>query len=201
MRFKAALVGELLAGFRRALTQAGGAAKELMPNAFPPPFSWASGLDFALAGKHTSGISVKLYTMHWPMMLRFYGDALRQSNPSVSERLLVRTLSRLFDITDDGGSERLAEWRYPEPEEAHPVGLEAQARKIRQARVAAGDTPIYALAHGYGPVTDFRNRLRAAWAASNRRVWINRYGYLSDEKLAAARQIGQAALPASPPDF
>jgi len=192
MRFKAALVEELLAGFRRALTEAGGAAKELVPNAFPPPFSWVSGMDFASAGRLAEGISVKLYTMHWPMMLRFYGDQIQQANPGLSEGLLVRTLSRLFDITDDGGPERLAGWRYPEPEEAHPAGLEAQARKIRQAQGAAGGAAVYALAHGYGPPADFRNRLRAAWSASGGRVWINRYGYLSDEKLSAVREVSQS---------
>jgi len=193
MRFKAALVEELLAGFRRALTQAGGAAKELVPNAFPPPFSWVSGMDFAAAARHAEGISVKLYTMHWPMILRFYGDQLHQANAAVSEALLVRTLSRLFDITDDGGPGRLAGWRYPEPEEAHLAGLEAQARKIRQAQAAAGTVPVYALAHGYGPAADFRRRFQAAWLASGGRVWLNRYGYLSDEKLAAAREVTQTA--------
>jgi hypothetical protein len=43
--------------------------------------------------------------------------------------------------------------------------------------------PVYALAHGYGPVDDFRKRLRVAFQASGHGVWINRYGYLSDEKM------------------
>jgi hypothetical protein len=41
------------------------------------------------------------------------------------------------------------------------------------------------MAHGYGPVDDFRARLSTAWASSAHKVWINRYGYLSDEKLDA----------------
>jgi len=58
-------------------------------------------------------------------------------------------------------------------------------RKITQARVEAGKTPVFALAHGYGPEGDFRRRLKAAWDASPAGIWVNRYGYLSDVKLTA----------------
>jgi hypothetical protein len=63
------------------------------------------------------------------------------------------------------------------------------AAKIRQARREAGRTPVYALAHGYGPAADFRRRLRVAWQSSGGRVWINRYGYLSNEKLDIIREV------------
>lgn len=185
LRFKAMLVDELLAGFRQALPP----GKELMPNAFPPPFTLASGFDFTRAARHSSAISVKLYTMHWPMMLRFYGDQIRKANPGISDRLLVRALVRWFDIADDDGLPRLEDYAYPEPDVPHPVGLRAQARKIRQAQAAAGDTPVYALAHGYGPLDDFKRRARAAYEAAGHRMWVNRYGYLSDAKLEALREI------------
>jgi hypothetical protein len=190
LRFKALLVEELLAGFRKALTEAAGADRELLPNAFPPPFALSSGMDFARAGRHSAGISVKLYTMHWPMMLRFYGEELRAANPGLSEALLVGALVRWFDIADDEGFPRLSDYAYPEPDQPHPVGLEAQARKIRQAQAAAGATPIYALAHGYGPAADFRKRVQTAYHAAGRRLWVNRYGYLSDEKLAIVGEVG-----------
>ncbi len=67
------------------------------------------------------------------------------------------------------------------------------ARLFPRAQAAAGTVPVYALAHGYGPAADFRRRFQAAWLASGGRVWLNRYGYLSDEKLAAAREVTQTA--------
>jgi len=48
---------------------------------------------------------------------------------------------------------------------------------------------VYALAHGYGPLEDFRQRLQVAWRASRRRVWINRYGYLTEEKIDAIGSV------------
>jgi hypothetical protein len=189
LRFKAVLVEELLAGFRATLTEAGGKNKEMMPNAFPPPFSLASGMDFARAAKHSTAISVKLYTMHWPMILRFWGEALRQANPKLSEKLLVRALVRWLDIADDDGLPRLEDYGYPEPNVAHPVGAKAQARKIAQAQAEAGAMPIYALAHAYGPAGDFRQRLAIAHRASKHGIWINRYGYLSDEKMKLVKEV------------
>ena len=64
------------------------------------------------------------------------------------------------------------------------------ARKIVQAQADAGSTPIYSLAHGYGPLEDFHLRLQVAWDASEHGLWMNRYAYLTDEKL---RLIGQVA--------
>lgn len=193
-RFKALLVDELLAGFRRALTGAGGAEKELMPNAFPPPFNLASGLDYARAARHSAAIGVKLYTMHWPMMLRFWGDALVEANPGIDEAAVVRALARWFDIEDGEGPARLAAYRYPEPEEPHPVGLEAQKRKIALAQAEAGAAPVIAIAHAYGPEKDFRARLKAAYEAAEGRVWVNRYGYLTGAKLRAIAELGPSTV-------
>ena len=183
IRFKAKLVESLHAGFRKTLDETGAGHMELWSNAFPPPWNTFSGMDYRLVGRYSSAISVKLYTMHWPMMLRFYGDQLRQANPGISGSLLARALVRLFDISDVPAPARLEDLYYPAPEEPHPAGAAAQHRKIVQAQLQAGGTPVYALAHGYGPVGDFRNRLETAMAASRHGCWINRYGYLSDEKL------------------
>jgi len=188
MRFKSALVDELLSGFRAALTKAGGTSKELVPNAFPPPFTAASGFDFGLASTHSNSISVKLYTMHWPMMVRFYGDALLAANPGLSSWLVAAALYRLMDIGENPPGD-ISKCLYPEPDVPHPVSAAAMARKIRQARSKAGRTTVNALAHGYGPVKDFEARLRVAWESSGGNVWINRYGYLSDEKLTVIGRV------------
>lgn len=183
LRFKAALVLRLLATYRETLNEAGGRIK-LIPQVFPPPWSLLSGFDYAQASAHCDGIGVKLYTMHWPMMLRDYGEALLAANPGLSEALLARCLAHWCDVRDDSGPERIGELAYPEPDEAHPVGAMAQARKIVQARAEAS-VPVYAFAHGYGPPDDVAARMRVAWEASGGRMWVNRYGYLSDMKLDA----------------
>jgi hypothetical protein len=103
--------------------------------------------------------------------------------------MLTRTLVSWLDIADDTGFPTVRDYRYPEPDEAHPVGLRAQARKIIEAQHEAGTTPVLTLAHGYGPLSDFRRRIEVAWQASRYGVWVNRYGYLSDEKLNAIGEV------------
>src|SRR5262249_17820489 len=148
----------------------------------------ASGIDFARSGDQVSGFCVKLYTMHWAMMLRFYADQLLAANPGLSDHMLGEVLVRVLDITDDKGLAKATDYHYSEPDEPHPPGRKAVRRKMEQARRDAASTPVYALTHGYGPVDDFRRRLVAAWEASPAGIWVNRYGYLSDEKL---RIIGE----------
>ena len=190
LRFKAELVEEMLAGFRRVMNEEGAAGMEMLPNAFPPPWTIPSGLDFRRVGRFSSGISCKLYTMHWPMMLRFYGDQILAANPGLDKGLLTKFLVRLLDIADDGGFDRLEDYTYPDPDTPHPVGDEAMKRKIRQAQADAGETPVYVLAHGYGPLADFKRRLIVAKEAGEHGYWVNRYGYLHDQKLEAIREVG-----------
>jgi hypothetical protein len=194
VRFKARLVEELLARLRRAMDESGKGRMEMQPNAFPPPWSLASGFDFRRAAEYSDGISVKLYGMHWAMMLRSYGERLRSANPQVSESLLMRALVRLFDIEDDEQRTRLQDYRYPGPDEPHAGGSDAQQRKIACAQAEAGRTPVYALAHAYGPLDDFRRRLEIALQASPHGIWLNRYGYLSDQKLEIVRSLVESGI-------
>lgn len=189
LSFRAKLVRELIANARKALDDAGASHMEIVPNAFPPPWNRVSGFDFSGWGKTIAGVSVKEYAMHWAMMLRFYGDTLLAANPGLDEKLLVRALVRVLDIADDDGLPHLKDYHYPEPNEPHPCGTQALGRKIKQAQGAAGETPVFALAHGYGPPEDFRRRLAASHHAGMHGFWINRYGYLSDEKLSMVREV------------
>ncbi len=185
LAFKADLAAGILRTFRHAIDEAA-PGKLLVPGAFPPPWTALSGFSYAGAAHFSDAIMVKLFTMHWPMMVRAWGDVLAAANPAIAKRPeLPRALAALFDIVDGRGPDGLEAWSYPEPDDAHPVGAEAQARKIALARSAAGERPIIALAHGYGPVDDFERRFRIAWAATGQRAWVNRYGYLADSKLDA----------------
>ena len=47
------------------------------------------------------------------------------------------------------------------------------------------------LVHGYGPPDDFARRLRLVADSRADGVWINRYGYLSDEKLQVVANGGK----------
>ena len=173
---------DLLKKVRRALDDVPGARRRLEPQAFPPPFHAVSGFPLDALEGVADAIGIKLYTMHWPMIARFWASDLA---PDASADMLDATaesLARAFDFVDgpvDGST-----LRYPEPDEAHPVGRAAQRRKIETAQAIAGRVPVIAFAHTYGPIQDVVERCLIARSAG-RPLWLNRYGYLSDAKIAA----------------
>lgn len=187
---KAQLSEELLAGFRKTMNEAGKNEIELAPSAFPPPWSIISGMNYSLAAKYCDSVSVKLYGMHWSMIVRAYGDQLLAANPEISESLLVRALFKFLDVADSEPPAQLKEIYYPGPNEPHLTGPHAQERKISAARKMARPMPIYAIAHGYGPTDDFRKRMQLATEISPDGVWVNRYCYLNNDKLDIIGQCG-----------
>jgi hypothetical protein len=192
-RLKAALSADLLRDWKYAIESAAGPHKELAANAFMPPFSYITGLDFAMASEHCDSVAPKLYTMHWSLMVKFWGDELLAHNPGLDENLLTRALVNLLDIADverNQATLSLDRYGYPEPDEPHPIPDDPQIRKIEQVRAAVrGSTEVCALVHGYGPLEDFRRRLQLVADSAVDGVWINRYGYLADAKLDAIREI------------
>jgi hypothetical protein len=197
LRFKSALVREFLQECLATVQEAGRGRVQLMPHAFPPPWNVLSGMDYrALAPIGIEAVGVKLYTMHWMMMLRGYADAMLARQPHLAATL-PRALVDLFAVSDDPAAlTRLDEIRYPEPHEPHRAGSAAQRSKIRRAQVEAGATAVAAFAHGYGPLDDFRARVGTAFDAAAGHLWINRYGYLSDAKLDAIGALARATNPA-----
>ena len=152
---------------------------KLIAHAFPDPWCQLSGMDMEKVGGIADEIAVKLYTMHWPMMLRDYLDEIIESGCDSDPDLIAQRLQELFDT----GNVTRDLLRYPEPDEPHPVDQASQIRKIEKA-IASGANVMPA-AHSYGPLHDVLARIETAFHAGQGRVWINRYGYLSDDKLDA----------------
>jgi hypothetical protein len=184
LRFKRLLAEELLVGFREVVEERSDGSVLLAANLFPWPWSLVSGANYERLGRHCSELIIKLYGMHWKMMFRFYCDQLIDSNPDVAPEKIVQSLLSILDFMDSPCSANAKDYAYPSPNEPYGVSDEAQRRKIEMACQAAPETIVRALVHGYGPAADFRQRLAVGRESSRAGIWINRYGYLSNEKLA-----------------
>ncbi|HEY8243490.1 MAG TPA: hypothetical protein VII68_08530 [Casimicrobiaceae bacterium] len=178
----------LLRTVRRALDTVPGSRRRLEPQAFPPPFHRMSGFPLDALEGIADRVGVKLYTMHWPMLARYWANDL--AGPGAATRdvdAVTAAVAALLGLTDglvtDG-----ALLRYPERDDPHPVGALAQRNKIVTAMTDAGRVPVIAFAHAYGPIGDVVARVGIARDASLA-AWINRYGYLSDAKLAALASL------------
>ncbi len=191
LQLKASLSQDLLADWRSIVSEFGGQDFELSGHAFMWPYSQVTGFDFTTSQRSCDSVSPKLYTMHWSLMMEFWGREILNANPGLDEALLVRFLEQVMELTDPvqeratTSSPRLLDtYGYPQPDEPHPVSTATQVQKLRavQSRLPGG-TALWPLVHGYGPEDDFARRLDLAFSANVDGVWINRYGYLSDEKL------------------
>ena len=188
LRLKAALSVDTVAHWQAILREAGGDDAELTAHAFMPPYTTATGFDFANVGQHCHAVSAKFYTMHWPLMVKFWSDWIAEANPQLDRREIVRTIAHWMELgTSDEIEERLEQYRYPQPHEPHPIPIDTQTAKLQQVRdrLSHNSTLLVPLVHGYGPTDDFAKRFSTIAESNVDGIWINRYGYLSDEKLAA----------------
>ncbi|MEY3460458.1 MAG: hypothetical protein RLZZ03_111 [Pseudomonadota bacterium] len=198
---KRASVGTMLRTYRAALDQLPGPRRSLQPQVFPHPWSNWSGFAWDALGETADAVGVKLYTMHWPMMARYWARDLIGPTPDPELDAVTGAMADflgLCDTTPPNG----AAMHYPGPETAHPVGAKRQQEKLAQAQTQAGKVSVVAFTHSYGPLEDVVARVDLALQSSlqpggSGQVWINRYGYLSDAKLAALAPLVQQARAAA----
>ena len=186
LRFKSELTVLYIRELREALDSvAPKGGIDLSPNAFPPPLSLLSGMNFSDVAKYADSINMKLYTMHWPQIVHFYAEELLAHNDvPLDEGDIFGALSQLFDFEDCETGPNLDSYLYPAPDVPHRAGGQAQLRKIRQAEhETGGQAKLYPIVHGYGPLEDFNKRLRIAWQSGTPGIWINRYCYLGEKKI------------------
>ena len=173
----------LLEAVRRALDAVPGPRRLLEPQAFPPPFHRISGFPLGELDGVADRIGIKLYTMHWPMLARYWARDLLPGDASpAAQDVVTAAVALRFGLVD--GPVDGATLRYPEPQQPHPVGRTAQLAKLRDAQAVAGNVPVTAFVHSYGPLADVMARFDLA-RQSGLPCWINRYGYVSDAKFAA----------------
>ena len=190
LRFKAETVRAAVAELRTALDEVGCAGVALEVNGFAPPWCDITGMDYGLVGAVAQATRCKLFTFHWPMITRWWSETLLAWNPSLDEGAVLRAVVAALGLPASADERRqsLRDYGMPRPDEPHPIAMAALTRKLDRAVASADDgAPCQAYLHSYRPPEEFARVLAAAAASTARGCWIQRYGYLSDEKLALLR--------------
>ena len=191
LRFKALSARRALADLRATMDEAGHRDMTLGASGFAPPWCLITGMHYGLAGQVVQVTRAKLFTFHWPMIARWWSETLLAWNPALGPTAVLRAVVTALDLPAPANEHRrdLAEYGMPRPDEFHPITPEALTRKLDQAVALAGEAaPCQAYLHGYRPAAEFAQHLQAAAASRATGVWVQRYGYLSDEKLALLRE-------------
>ncbi|MGH2533016.1 MAG: hypothetical protein ACRDJW_12025 [Thermomicrobiales bacterium] len=196
LRFKAATVNAATAELRQVMNETGAAGVGLGLNGFAPPWSRISGMDYREVSRICQETRCKLFTFHWPMITRWWCETLLAWNPGLDEIDVLRAVTTALDLPAPAAEHRqtLANYGMPRPDEPHPITPEALTRKVNQAVALAGEgAPCLAYAHSYRPVDEFERHLEAVLASNAAGCWVQRYGYLRDEKLAVMRRVWMGA--------
>jgi hypothetical protein len=195
LRFKSASVRAAAADLRQAMDAAGASGVALGLNGFAPPWSRITGMDYRSVHAVAQATRCKLFTFHWPMIVRWWSETLLQWNPDLDEIAVLQAVQAVLDLPPPAAEHRRfpPEDDMPRPDEPHPIIPEALTRKVNQAvRLAeAGGAAGRCLAyvHSYRPPGEFRRVLKAILASDAPGCWVQRYGYLSDEKLAIMQEV------------
>lgn len=195
LRFKADSVRDAAAELRRTMDEAGASGVALGLNGFAPPWSHVTGMDYASVHQVVQATRCKLFTFHWPMIVCWWSESLLAWNPGLDEQPVLRAVQAALDLPPplDEHRNTLAEYGMPRPDEPHPIALEVLTRKINQAVRLAGAAGqaenCLAYVHSYRPAAEFGRVLEAVLASEATGCWVQRYGYLSDEKLAIMRDV------------
>jgi len=183
IRYRRALVVDYAGFLAGSVRDASNGRVGCFLQCFPPPLNVLSGFSIGEIDPMVSGIGVKLYTMHWPMIERAYVERLLDFAGGDPEPHLA-AVRALFG-TSPPGSGDLSSAVYPRPDQPHPATDGLIEGKIRTAAAEASHANLWGLTHGYGPVADVVRRFRAVHRAAGGKVHINRYGYLGEDKITA----------------
>lgn len=182
--FRSAIVADYARFLRDALAEASGGRCRMFLQCFPPPLNIATGFDLHSVAAHCDTIGVKLYTMHWPLIEANYIEWLA-SRTDFDPTRIARAVSAVLRLSARA-PRRIEDIRYPDPGEAHPCTTQDLIEKLQSARrqIPPG-IQMVGVSHGYGPTEDVLRRLNATAEGTDGSVHINRYCYLSDEKINA----------------
>lgn len=182
-RFKAQSVARTYELIREVLRTAGSDIS-LGASGFPDPWGRITGAALGAAGEYADVVRPKFFTFHWAMMVRWYSEALLSWNTDLPEDLVVRAVLTDFGIS--GGDRALTPSAFgmPGPEESHPLSARDVVAKIENVTKSLdASTRCEAYLHSYQPAADFDQLLGAVNQLDIAGIWVQRYGYLSDEKL------------------
>jgi hypothetical protein len=193
LEFKSESVELALADLRVTMDDAGASHMAIAAGGFALPWGRMSGAAYASAEGAVDVQRVKLYSFHWLMMLRWWTDTILLWNrgSDVQPHILTQAFLRFFDLElEDPPPELMPEvFGMPQPDTSHNLTPGSYPHRLVNALSRReSQAPIMPVVHAYRSAEDFAMVLDAVRPYTQAGLWIQRYGYLSDEKLDILRQ-------------
>jgi hypothetical protein len=190
LKFKAESVVGFYKQVRQLMDDLGFEGNLLSARGWCPPWNRSSGMDYRALAEVCDAITPKLFTFDHAAMPRWYGESLMAWNPELSESQILDALIAWMNLPDNFERRSFANYHIPAPTEEHPVKLEAyQTRLDEVVDQVEGRAPCYPISHPYLPASQWKRMLTLIRDSRADGMWVNMYGYLSDDRLRILKQI------------
>jgi hypothetical protein len=191
--FKAESVSLAIDDLRAVMAEDGAGEMLLATSEFALPWGRMTGSAYASTARGITSQRIKLYSFHWLMMVRWWADTVLSWNrgSAVTPEEITSGMLALFALSLKDAPEKLApdQFGMPAPDASHNLTPESYTWRLDNALDFREDqAPVLPLLHAYRPAAEFAELLEVLRPYSQDGLWINRYGYLGDDKLAMLRE-------------
>ncbi len=186
LQFKA----QTVTGFYRQVRALLPPSTALSARGWPPPWNRSSGMDYRALSEICVVVTPKLFTFDYSVLPRWYGQALLEWNPALSESAILDALVEWMNLQDNFDRRSFANYHIPAPTELHPARLELY--RIRLDEVVdqvGGKGKVYPFAHAYLPEAQWKRMVAIIRDSRVDGMWVQMYGYLSDRKLQILKEM------------
>lgn len=188
--FKTESVALALKDIRETMDDAGCRDMLLSTNGFCLPWGRMSGAAYPPGDNGVDSQRVKLYSFHWHMMVRWWSETLllwNRGSQITPADMTAAVLSLFGMVLQDAPDNVTPEFfGMPAPADSHNLTPGSYTYRLENA-LARHDNqaPMLPLIHGYRSTESFASLLETIRPYTREGLWVQRYGYLNDDKLAA----------------
>lgn len=190
LEFKAESVSRAIKDIRETMNDAGGKDLLLSANGFSLPWGRMSGASYPREDNGLDSQRPKLYSFHWHMMVRWWAESMLSWNreSQITPSQATAAILALFGMVLEEAPATVTPDMFgmPGPDDSHNLTPDSYTNRIENALLAKQpQAPLMPFIHGYRSTESFASLLQAVRPYTTEGLWVQRYGYLNDDKLAA----------------
>ncbi|MCK5157328.1 MAG: hypothetical protein KAQ69_12940 [Spirochaetales bacterium] len=183
LQFKAESVVAFYKQVRKQLNEMEMQELTLSARGGPPPWNRTSGMDYRNLSEICDTIMPKLFTFAYSALPRWFGQTIQAWNPGLSESDILDTVVEWMDLSDDIKQRTFSSYHIPGKDESNPVIIKDFNNRLEEViDQMRGNALCHPFAHAYMTDSEWRQMVAMLRDSSVDGMWIQMYGYLSDQK-------------------
>ncbi len=168
---------------------------KLSARGWPPPWNLSSGMDYGQLASVCDSVTPKFFSFDYCALPTWYADTLLSWNPGLEESRTLDSLIKWMDLPDHCEPRQRSKYYIPGPDERHQADFECyQRRLVEVASQVSGSTRLVPYTHAYMPDRQWQEMVELVHESDVQGMWIQMYGYLSDEKLRILKDCRKTRL-------